>query len=111
VPVAIRTIAEMGGGWPAVIARNHALVLAMLERLGGRAMAPPESIGTMAAIEIAVDGPPAEIEKRLLAEGWEIPIVSSAVGQFVRVSAHLYNDLDQIDALAAKLHSLGVRIA
>ncbi|MGE0399884.1 MAG: aminotransferase class V-fold PLP-dependent enzyme [Kofleriaceae bacterium] len=111
VPLAIETIAHMGGGWPAVLERNHALVLAMRERLGGRVLAPPDSIGTMAAVPIELDVgvDTAALEKQLLADGWEVPIVASAVGLFVRVSAHLYNHLDQIDALVAKLSLHGVR--
>ncbi|MFN0252699.1 MAG: aminotransferase class V-fold PLP-dependent enzyme [Kofleriaceae bacterium] len=118
VPVAIDTIARMGdalgagaGGWPAVIARNHALAVAMRERLGGE-LAPAASIGTMATVRIELPAGVAapELEKQLLVEGWEVPIVASPLGLFVRVSAHLYNHLDQIDALVAKLGSLGVRV-
>lgn len=112
VPVAIATIDEMGGGWPAVIARNHALVVAMRERLGGTTLAPAGSIGTMATVPITIDGiAPAALEKQLLADGWEVPIVASPLGRFVRVSAHLYNHVDQIDALIAKLAAHGVRVA
>jgi isopenicillin-N epimerase len=110
VPTAIATIAEMGGGWPDVIARNHALVVAMRERLGGRVLAPPDAIGTMATVPIELPAglSSAALERQLLVDGWEVPIVASPVGLFVRVSAHLYNYVDQIDSLVAKLHSLGV---
>jgi len=113
VPTAIAAIDQMGGGWPAVMARNHALVLAMRERLGGRVLAPADSIGTMASVPIELPAglAPAELEKQFLADGWEVPIVNSAAGQFVRVSAHLYNHLAQIDLLVAKLASHGVRIS
>ena len=49
-----------------------------------------------------------ELERRLLVDGWEIPIVDFAHGPLVRISAHLYNHADQADALATKLRSLGV---
>ena len=48
------------------------------------------------------------LEKLLLRDGWEIPIVDFADGALVRISAHLYNHADEADALAAKLRSLGV---
>lgn len=117
VPTAIETIAAMGaalgGGWPAVIARNHALVLAMRERLGGRVLAPAGSIGTMATvpIELPAGVSSTALEKQLLVDGWEVPIVASPVGLFVRVSAHLYNHVGQIDPLLTKLASHGVRIS
>ncbi len=113
VPTAIDTIAEMGGGWPAVIARNHALLLAMRERLGGRLIAPADCLGTMAAvpIELPAGVSTTALEKQLLVDGWEVPIVASAAGLFVRVSAHLYNHIDQIDQLAATLASHGVRVS
>lgn len=113
VPTAIETVAAMGGGWPAVIARNHALALAMRERLGGHAIAPPDAIGAMAAvpIELAAGASPRDVERQLLADGWEVPVVDSSVGRFVRVSAHLYNSLDQIDPLVVQLHARGVRVA
>lgn len=113
VPIAIDTVAELGGGWPAVIARNHALVLAMRERLGGAVLAPADSIGSMAAVPIDVPAgaSTSALEKQLLADGWEVPIVASPLGLFVRVSAHLYNHIDQIDALVAKLASHGIRVS
>jgi isopenicillin-N epimerase len=112
VPVAIDTIARIGG-WPAVIARNHALAVAMRERLGGQTLAPAASIGTMATVPIDVPAGvvATELEKQLLLEGWEVPIVASPLGLFVRVSAHLYNHVDQIDDLVAKLASHGVRVS
>ena len=114
VPSAIATLAEMGNGWSHVIARNHVLVLEMRQRraaaLGASTYAPEDSVGTMAAVPIGL--PPnttcLALEKRLLEDGWEIPIVDFATGPLVRISAHLYNHADQADALAAKLRSLGV---
>ncbi len=114
VPTAIATIAELANGWSHVIARNHALVVEMRRRvvdaLGASMLALDEDLGTMASIPIALppNTQPFALEKQLLAEGWEIPIVDFATGPLVRVSAHLYNHADQADALAVKLRALGV---
>ena len=116
-------MAREGGGWPAVLARNHALALELRARfadaLGGPRgaappvpLAPPDAIGTMAAIPIALPAgtAPLALERRLLADGWEVPIVDFPGGPLVRLSAHLYNHGGQADALAEKLAGLGVRL-
>ena len=114
VPTALATIAEMGNGWTHVIARNHALVVEMRQRLadalGASRLARDEDLGTMAALPIVLppNTTPLALEKQLLADGWELPIVDFAHGPLVRVSAHLYNHADEADALAAKLRELGV---
>jgi len=112
VPAAIRLF-----DWAATIARNHALAIEFRRRfvdaLGGRArvVAPDGELGSMVAIPIELPLPPLELEAQLLCDGWEIPIVDHPAGPFVRLSAHLYNYAAQADDLAAKLHSLGVRLA
>ena len=111
VPAAIDAVAELGGGWPAVIARNHALAVEMRRRFGGPVLAPDDWIGSMVSIPIEITGAPLALEKRLLEDGWEIPIVETPRGALVRLSAHLYNDATQADALAAKLRSLGAGVA
>jgi isopenicillin-N epimerase len=114
VPTAIATIAEMGNGWAHVIARNHELVIEMSQRLaaalGASALARAQDLGTMAALPIALppNTTPLALEKRLLADGWEIPIVDFAGGPLVRVSAHLYNHVNEADELARKLRAAGV---
>ena len=118
VPAAITAVAELGGGWPAVLARNHALALELRARLiaglGGDArhvLAPDAALGTMAAIPIALPAGVAALalEHALLRAGWEVPIVDFSTGPLVRVSAHLYNEAAQADALARELHARGVR--
>jgi isopenicillin-N epimerase len=113
VPTAIQSVADLGGGWPAVRAHNHALVLELRRRLGGTALAPDDSIGSMAAF--AVEPPAGEtrasLEHALLRTGWEVPVVQTPRGILIRVSAHLYNQATEGDALAAKLHALGVRVS
>ena len=122
VPAAIDTVGREGHGWPAIYARNHALVLELRDRfsdglggaLGGTAtrIAPDDALGCMAAIPIALPPglPPFTLQTQVLQDGWEVPIVDHATGLYVRLSAHLYNSADQADALAAKLRSLGVTL-
>lgn len=113
VPTAIATIAAEAGGWRAAIARNHALALELRGRLGGTPIAPDAATGAMAAmrIELPPGMAPKELERRLLVDGWEIPIVDFAAGPLLRVSAHLYNHAEEADRLAARLHALGARPA
>jgi isopenicillin-N epimerase len=114
VPTAIATIADAGNGWAHVIARNHALAVELrnrlVEGLSASVIAADHVIGTMAAVPITLPAntKPLALEKQLLADGWEIPIVDFAEGALVRISAHLYNHADEADALAGKLRSLGV---
>ncbi|HEX5062680.1 MAG TPA: aminotransferase class V-fold PLP-dependent enzyme [Kofleriaceae bacterium] len=114
VPTAITTIAGLANGWAHVIARNHALVIEMRKRLiaalGASELCSDDVLGTMAAVPITLPAntKPLALEKQLLAEGWEIPIVDWRDGPLVRISAHLYNHADEADQLAAKLRSLGV---
>ncbi len=109
-PTALDDLATAGGGWAAIRARNHALVLALCDRLGGRRIAPDSVIGSMAAMPITLSAGtgPQTLEKRLLAEGWEVPIVYFPGQPLLRISAHLYNHLGEADALARKLHEVGV---
>ena len=112
VPAAIAAVGAEGGGWPAVYARNHALALALRDRIG-RGVAPDDAVGTMAVIPIELPAgvTASALERQLLVEGWEVPIVPFPGQTFVRVSAHLYNHVGEGEAMARKLHSLGVRIA
>ena len=111
---AIATVAEYGNGWHHVISRNHALVLELRDRLaeglGASALAGDDDVGTMAsvAIELPPNTKALDLEMRLLADGWEVPIVGFHAGPLVRISAHLYNHADQATALAKKLRSVGV---
>ena len=116
VPTAITAVGSAGGGWPAIFARNHALVLALRDRLidhlGGRAtrLAADDALGCMVTVPIALPAnvAPFALQLRLLQDGWEIPIVDFPGGPYVRLSAHLYNHEAEADLLADKLRSLGV---
>jgi isopenicillin-N epimerase len=117
-PAAIDDLAARGGGWPAIRARNHALVLAgrdlLLERLGdgAAAIAPDDMHGSMAAIPIALPAgvQPLAFQARLLDEGIELPVAAlPGHGTFMRISAHVYNRLADYDRLADALLAHGVR--
>ena len=114
VPVAIDTIAHMAGSWERAIAHNHALVVEMRARLldglgGGTPLARDADLGAMAAVPIDIPTTPLALQAALLDAGWEIPIVDFASGPLVRVSAHLYTEAAQADALARELRARGVR--
>jgi isopenicillin-N epimerase len=117
-PVAIDDLAMRGGGWPAIRSRNHALVLAardlLLGRLAGGAspIAPDDMHGSMAAIPIALPSgaEPLGVQTQLLDQGVELPIMAlPGHGTFIRISAHVYNQLADYDRLADALWALGIR--
>jgi isopenicillin-N epimerase len=115
VPVAIAEVARLGGGWPAVMEKNHALAIAMrrvLVEAGATVLAPENALGAMAAVPIATPMPPTELQQRLLASGWEVLIVPwpAPVGPLLRVSAYLYNTLDDAERLVRQLRTLGVAV-
>ncbi len=113
VPVAIAALAAVGTPF-AIHARNHALALAMRahvrEELGGPCLAPPQAIGTMVAMRIALppNTTPGALTDQLLRDGFEAPIVDWPGQPLLRLSAHLYNELGHAHALVAKLRELGV---
>ena len=122
VPAALDAVATLGGGWPATRARNHALAVEMRARLidglGGagsakrHVIAPADALGAMAAVPVALPAgtTPLALQAQLLDTGWEVPIVDFATGPLVRVSAHLYSEAAQVDALARELHARGVTL-
>lgn len=117
-PTAIDDLAARGGGWPAIRARNHELVLAardlLLERLGGGAapLAPDAMHGSMAAIPVALPPgtDPFAVQSQLLDDGIELPLAAlPGHGTFIRISAHVYNRLADYDRLAEALLARGIR--
>lgn len=115
VPSAITQVAAEAGGWPAIFARNHALVCELRRRLldGVRAtpVAADRDLGCMAALPITLPAgvSAGDLQMRVLREGWELPIVDVPHGTFVRISAHLYNHAGEAEVLARQLHAWGVR--
>lgn len=105
-------------GWPGIMKRNHALVLAardlLCRALDSEALAPDTMIGSMAAIAlpdaVGIDpgGQLAPLNGRLLADGFETVVSLWPVWprQVLRVSAHVYNTLDEYERLAGHLSGL-----
>ena len=122
VPVAIRAVAEIGGGWPAIRERNRALALRaraiLQDALDVPAPAPESMIGTLAALPLpdsAGDEPPASA---LYANALQlalfdryrvevpIPPWPAPPKRLVRISAHLYNEEADYQRLAGALSEL-----
>jgi isopenicillin-N epimerase len=110
-----------GGGWPALMAANHALAIdgrdLIASALRVEAPAPDSMLGSMAALPLpGVDDldAAAELGRRLAAEdGIQVPIggwpVPAALGDgtrpriLVRISAQRYNERGDYERLAAAL--------
>lgn len=140
-PVALDAVASMAaGGWPEVMARNARLAgdarRVLLEALGGRPLAPPSMLGSMAALELPGPDPrtlpagPAGVDPlaRLLRDrfGIQVPVYgwpdaparasARAAGlppgpgplRLLRISAHLHNALADYGYLAAALRASAV---
>ncbi len=128
VPAALDAVEGMlGGGWPAVMARNAGLAAvarrALASAAGRPVLAPEAMLGSMAAIELPPDpgfaarGPaePDPLQARLLeAAAVEVPLHpwprDPAPGdrrrRLLRVSAHLHNDPGEYAHLAEALGAL-----
>ncbi len=110
VPEAIRAVGAMcTGGWPEVMARNHALAVAGRGAVCDALRAPPpcpeDLLGSMASIPLA-DGDAVALERTLFeAHRIDVPVFPwpAAPRRMVRLSAQLYNTLDEMRALAAAL--------
>jgi isopenicillin-N epimerase len=122
IPEAIHTLgALLPGGWPELMARNHALAVAarqlLCDRFGSRAPAPESMLGSMASVPLpapAPGSPAAQLDSDALGawirERGVRTWLSAHPRPLVRVSAQLYNDLDQFRRLAALLaEALGGR--
>jgi isopenicillin-N epimerase len=122
VPEALRFMGSvLPGGWPAVMQRNRALVLAgrqaVCDALGIELPCPDELIGSLASIPL----PPAAVteaprsplyldplQDRLMAEfGIEVPIIPWPMSpkRLIRLSAQLYNARPHYEILARALRA------
>ena len=120
-PVALATIAALGGGWPAVRARNHALAVAaaaaLADALGADPIVAPaiadvaQASMAAVAIELPVGATALAMVHALLDRGVELPVIEHPASPWplVRVSAALYNQLADIEPLVAHLRAVGVR--
>ena len=119
VPAALRFMGSLlPGGWPEVMERNRRGAIdgrtILCEALGVAPPCPESMLGSMAAVRLP-DAPPGTVlnaarldplqEELLARHGIEVPIVPfpDLPGRLVRISSQLYNDLDQVRALAVAL--------
>lgn len=121
VPEAIEVIAAQDpDGWSGVMRRNGEMALAaqavLCDRLGLDAPAPPEMVGSMASVVLPdLGGPPvtglSPLTGELLALGFEAPVTiwPEWPGQVLRISAHLYNRLEEYGELARAIEKLAFR--
>ena len=123
VPKAIEYVGGLlPGGWPAVMARNHALALEARTLLCAAARTPPvcpdAMVGSLAAVRLP-DGTtdvgwrrPDPLQPQLF-DDWriEVPVMSwpAAPRRLVRISAQLYNRREQYERLAEALRKELVR--
>jgi isopenicillin-N epimerase len=122
VPLSIRFLGSLlPGGWPELMERNRALALAarklLCDTLGVDPPCPDEMIGTLASVPFrrgpyrfettALDFDPME---KALRERYriEVPVLAcpTGPGSIVRISAQIYNSLEQYEALARALREL-----
>lgn len=118
----VGSLAPDGSGWAGVRARNRALALAgrdlLCRALGSRPPAPDSMIGHLAAVPLpAYDEDPrtralgpfagtVDGVQRALLERWKIQVPFVKMGErtrHVRISAQLYNSIEQYEYLAAAL--------
>ena len=98
------------GGWPEVMRRNRELALRardlLCDSLGIPHPAPDSMIGSMAAMPLP-DGNAEELQDVLFRQNIEVPVMPwpEPHGRILRVSAQLYNTIDDYEKLAAALAS------
>jgi isopenicillin-N epimerase len=115
IPEALRHIGAMvSGGWPEVMARNHALAVAarsvLLQALEIPAPCPPEMLGSMASIPLPAarsDAPAWQLSCAALHDWFRERGVETWLHEtpmpLLRISAQLYNEIGEFEQLAALL--------
>ncbi|MFH1105045.1 MAG: aminotransferase class V-fold PLP-dependent enzyme [Actinomycetota bacterium] len=117
VPAAIEAVGGMmEGGWPAIRARNRAVALEMRRRvidaLGLTPTGPESTVGSMAAFVVPerwVSGPPSDAARNLILRLLDAGVTIGASSRrgspdvFLRVSAHLHTEADDVEALIGVL--------
>lgn len=123
-PAALRFLGGLlPGGWPELRERNQALARAgrdlLLQTLGGTAPAPDSMLGSMASVRLP-DGEPGcasgafdvdPLQRRLFeVHRIEVPVASwpAPPRRLLRVSAQVYLDLADFEALARALRAEGL---
>ena len=120
VPDAIGVVGRMeSGGWPAVMKRNHELALEarriICDVLAIQAPAPDEMVGSLFAIRLSdrsgedPGGLLSPLNQELLHAGFEtlVMVWPEWPHQTIRISAHLYNELDEYRLIADTLSQMG----
>ncbi len=113
IPEAIRFMQSLlPGGWAELMAKNHTLALAarqiLCQALNIAPSSPDEMVGSLAVISLP-DGHPQALQDALLERFQiEVPIVPfpTQSSRLVRISAQLYNHLEQYEYLAGALATL-----
>lgn len=110
VPAALRAMQELvKGGWEEARRRNHELVCAgrrvLCQALEVAAPCPESLLGSLAALPLPPGDAPALQARLFERHGIEVPVFSwpANPSRLVRVSAQLYNQLEDYQALAAAL--------
>ena len=118
IPYTIEVMEQMvDGGWPAIMKHNHDLAIEgrriLCERLGIHAPCPDEMIACIATLELPSGGgagiplhEPDPLHKVLQdTYGIQVPVWSweSPKGRYIRISAQLYNHVDEYHYLANAL--------
>jgi isopenicillin-N epimerase len=122
VPAALRTLGGLlPGGWPELMQRNHALAVAGRGRvcaaLGTSAPCPDAMLGSMASLPLPpgdATSPPAMLQNEPLQDELmqryriEVPVFPwpAPPRRMLRLSAQIYNRLEQYERLAAALREL-----
>ncbi len=111
VPAALEFYRSMGGG--ELRDRNHDLVVTaarlLAERWGTEAGAPAEMFGAMAVVRLPGRHPGTVAAAQAIHDGlWqkyhiEVPVMTIGPALWVRISAQIYNDLEDYARLAAAL--------
>jgi isopenicillin-N epimerase len=119
VPTALQFMAGLVGGWPEVMRRNHELALRardlLCDRLGIAHPAPDDMLGSMAAVPLAEGKPYVPtlygdpLQDALFYDyAIEVPIHPWPYQpkRVLRVSAQLYNEIEDYEKLADALREL-----
>jgi isopenicillin-N epimerase len=106
VPESLRVMASLvEGGWPEIMRRNRELALRARDLLAPDRPAPDEMIGSMAAWPIPDGDADALMDELLFQHRIEVPVMPwpQPPKRLLRVSAQLYNTIDEYERLAALL--------
>lgn len=113
VPTALAFMGQLlPGGWPELMAQNRQLAIAartrLCEALKALPPCPDSMLGALAVVPLP-DGDWQRLHAALLEQfGIEVPIIpwGHAGGRQIRISAQIYNTLEQYDYLAIALNQL-----